>query len=258
MTAEQRQPPEHGPDDDPAADPGRGTGRGGVVVGIRRDGTEWTSQGPARGYAWKPFQPGHASALKSGWKSPRVYEPLAMEFAEGIKEVRPDLARPEYAAAVVAWAQAEAVVTLLRRRVAEVGVIGDDGEPRAGLMGYLKAFENQAEKRRQRLGLDPRSEAALAQERAAATAAQTVDLTALAEEGRRVLAEREARGELPPPDLAGEVIERVRAEGRAAMGDAAAARDTGTGTTPEPDRGHHDHDGLRDPGRVDPEQEDAR
>ena len=70
---------------------------------------------------------------------------------------------------------------------------------------WLTRLEGAAARHRATLGLDPRSEAALARERAAASVL-AVDLDALAERGRQALAQRDAAGLPAPPDLAGEVL----------------------------------------------------
>lgn len=158
-----------------------------------------------------PFARGNALAVKSGYRSPRVYGELAEQLAAGLVEDRPDLG--SYPEAVAGWATAEAQAALIRRHVAEVGWLDPDtGGPRETSLKWLRAFEKSASEHRSTLGLDPRSEAALARERASA-AVLSVDLGALAERGRDALAKREAAGIDPPPDLAGDVLAQVQAEG---------------------------------------------
>lgn len=170
--------------------------------------------GPARGTGTRPpFAPGNSVALSGGWRSPRVYGEMAQHLAAGLAEARPDLTA--YPEAVAAWATIEAQAALLRRRLADVGVLDDDGEPRSGLLRWLHSFENAAAKHRATLGLDPRSEAQLAKERAEA-AHLAVDLSALAERGRAAMAAQAEAGQPEPPDLAGEVLARVNAVGNAA------------------------------------------
>lgn len=187
--------------------PARGPGRGGPRSGI-----------PAKGDR-PPFAPGNALTLRHGARAPRVYGALAQQLAAGLTEDRPDLAH--YPEAVAAWATAEAQATLLRRHVAEHGWLDPDtGQPREGLLRWMRQFERAAHEQRATLGLDPRSEAALLRERAAASVL-TFDLEALAARGRAVLAEREAAGLEPPPDVAGQVLAQVAAEGAAAMAEGA-------------------------------------
>jgi hypothetical protein len=86
----------------------------------------------------------------------------------------------------------------------------------------LRSFERLAAEHRATLGLDPRSEASLARERAAA-ATLAVDLDALAQRGRAVLTAREQAGLPAPPDLAGDVLTEVRAAAHANSAAHAAA-----------------------------------
>lgn len=148
--------------------------------------------------------------LSHGARSPRVYGELAEHLAAGLLADRPDLA--DYPEAVAAWATTEAQVALLRRHIAQTGPLTSEGEPVSAL-GWLHRMEGAAAKHRARLGLDPFSEAALARERATATAV-AVDLAAIAERGRQAIASREAAGLPAPPDVAGEVLARVQGESR--------------------------------------------
>lgn len=185
---------------------------------VRKDGTVNASHGPASGIPARgtgtrpPFAPGNTVNLRSGHRSPRVYGELARHLAAGLLEDRPDLAA--YPEAVAAWSTLEAQATLLRRHVSEVGAIDPaTGEPRPGTLTWLTKLEKHAADHRTRLGLDPRSEAALARERAAASVL-AVDLEGLAERGRAAL---EAQGATAAPDPVAEVLERVHGEGAAAM-----------------------------------------
>ena len=170
---------------------------------------------PARGTGTRPpFAPGNTLNLRSGHRSPRVYGELARHLAAGLLEDRPDLAA--YPEAVAAWSTMEAQATLLRRHVSEVGAIDPaTGEPRPGTLTWLTKLEKHAADHRTRLGLDPRSEAALARERAAASVL-AVDLEGLAERGRAAL-EAQERAEIEAPDPVAQVLERVHGEGAAAM-----------------------------------------
>lgn len=201
------------------------------------------SRGPASGIPARgtrpPFAPGNTVNLRSGHRSPRVYGELAQRLAAGLLEDRPDLAA--YPEAVAAWSTLEAQAALLRRHAAEVGVIDPEtNSPREKLLTLLPRLEKQAAAHRSRLGLDPRSEAALARERAAASVL-AVDLEGLAQRGRAALEARELAGIEPPADPVAEVLERVHGEGAAAMRSSAeahrAAAPTSTGTTsPEEER----------------------
>lgn len=174
---------------------------------------------PARGGDAEPYAPGNGASVRSGANSVRTYLPLAQELAAGLIAARPDLA--PYGVAVARWAEWEARAMLLRRHLANVGDLdgdGPDAEPRKGVVVWLERCEKAAERAADRLGLDPRSEATLAKERAAAHHLMTGSgLDDLAQRGREALAAREAAGIPPPRDLAGEHLERVKAEGRAAQ-----------------------------------------
>jgi hypothetical protein len=167
-----------------------------------------------------PFAPGNMQSVTAGHRSPRVYGELARLLAAGLVDDRPDLAA--YPEAVASWATAEAQAALLRRHLAQVGTLDDQDAPREGLLKWLTKFESNAAAARAALGLDPRSEAALKRERAAA-AVLTVDLVALAERGAAALAAQERSGVQEPPDLAGEVLATVAAEGARAQLEAASS-----------------------------------
>lgn len=168
---------------------------------VYRDGSP-ASGIPAKGRR-APFAPGHAYRMRSGARSPRVYGALAEELTAGMLEKRPDLAA--YPEALGAWATAEAQAVLLRRDLELNGMFDpENGTPREAALKWSNTLERRAAKAREALGLDPRSEAALARERAAASAL-AVDLESLAEAGRQSLAERSQAGVLEP-DPAGEIL----------------------------------------------------
>ena len=137
----------------------------------------------------EPFAPGNPSQLGAGYRSPRVYGRVAHALTVGLMETRPDLVgHPE---ALAAWADAEARAALLRHYLDEKGMFDDRGELRETLLQQLDRFERRADAARQRLGLDPRSEAELALLRARALReghlSPRVDLDALAAQGREAL-----------------------------------------------------------------------
>jgi hypothetical protein len=142
------------------------------------------SSGPARNYSWPPFEPGHLVNLRHGARAPSVYGPIAVALAETLVEQRPRLAA--YPEAVAAWATAEARADLLRRWLEERGTFDEAGELRSGALGWLLRVERQADQARQRLGLDPRSDAQLARETAEA-AGSVADLDAVRSAGREAL-----------------------------------------------------------------------
>lgn len=165
---------------------------------------------PASGIAARgegePFPRGHVVSMKSGARSPRTYGRLAKQLATGLIADRPDLAA--YPEAVASWATLEAQAWLMRRHVGQVGAIDPEtNEPRAASLEWLRRFEKSAADARAVLGLDPRSEAALARERAAAQTLM-VDLQAIADRGAQIVAAREAAG-IVEPDEAGDVLRAV-------------------------------------------------
>jgi hypothetical protein len=147
---------------------------------------------PARGYSWDPFQPGHVLSVKSGATSPRAIEPVAEALTAGILEQRPDLERHPFA--VAAWARAEARALLIARWFAD-GIFDKDGNERPGVRRLVE-FERMAAQMREKLGLDPRSEAQLAKERVDAQAS-AYDLDGIMAAGRAALEARVA----PPEAL---------------------------------------------------------
>ncbi|MGO1514066.1 hypothetical protein [Agrococcus casei] len=138
----------------------------------------------------QPYAEGNAEHLGPGHRSPRVYSRVAAALVGGLVESRPDLAaHPE---ALASWADAEARAALLRYYLDEVGMIDEQtGETRETLLRNLDRFERRASDARQRLGLDPRSEAELALLRARAMRegqlTPQIDLGQLAAQGRAVL-----------------------------------------------------------------------
>jgi hypothetical protein len=144
-------------------------------------------QGPARGWSWQPFAAGNEVSVRHGARSPRRIDPVAAELAAALLEDRPDLAA--YPEAVMAWGRAEARCLIFEDYHARVGFLDDDGNVRGG--GRVAAFELQAARLRERLGLDPTSDAALSKARAEVVAA-VADLEAVRERGRQVLTTRRA------------------------------------------------------------------
>ncbi|MEW1990097.1 hypothetical protein AB0365_16515 [Brevibacterium casei] len=187
---------------------------------------------PAKGAGnGSPKHPDYADnnvvSLQSGYRSPRVYSAVSAALVAGIVDDRPDLR--SYPEALAAWADAEARAALLRRHLDEIGIIDEDGQPRTSLANMLRWFEKSATAARDRLGLDPRSEAELSLLRAKALREGTgvggggADLDALVEQGRAVLD--------AGPDPLVTALDRVRAEGEAV----APGRRAETAPTPEED-----------------------
>lgn len=80
--------------------------------------------GDARGYSWKAFEPGHTISVQHGAYSPKVVDPVAAEI-EREARARPSwpayLDGGDYDFEIGAWANAEAVCTILRNYLAKLG-----------------------------------------------------------------------------------------------------------------------------------------
>lgn len=146
---------------------------------------------PARGYSWAPFEQGNTAALQHGAYSPRRVDPLAAELVTEVvvRALEPGsatayLAEPSFRPALWAWARCEVRVQLVTEWLMDRGSdVTDDGEvvPAAE---YLRRWEAQALKHRERLGLDPLARAKLGKD----LAAGSVDMA-------RLMAELDDRGD---------------------------------------------------------------
>lgn len=145
---------------------------------------EWVPEFPGQRPPFQPgndlareqwFEPGNEVSLRHGGYSPRKVDPIARELAEDARSHTPHLAAPQWAAALWAWARAEAQTQLLTEylsRAAEstgdgVGDLADEKVRAAYLL--LHRSEARADRGRARLGLDPLSAARLGRDRAAAS-----------------------------------------------------------------------------------------
>lgn len=131
------------------------------------------------------FREGNEHGLRHGAYGDRV-DPIAQQLAEELLADRPDLQRfPE---AVRAWARCETRCLLLEQWFLEHGLIGTDGKATASER-LLATSERLAMSLREKLGLDPKSEAELMNVQADA-ARNVVDLDALRARGRAALQRR--------------------------------------------------------------------
>jgi hypothetical protein len=152
--------------------------RGEAVAPLWRDHPELSSR--------PPFTEGNLMALRHGAESERVVDPVAAQLAGDLLADRPDLQRfPE---ALLAWSRAEARCLLLERWIVEHGLLDAKGKATVSER-LLVSCERLAMSLRERLGLDPKSEAELARDQADA-AKNVVDLEVLRARGRQALAER--------------------------------------------------------------------
>jgi hypothetical protein len=134
---------------------------------------------PARRYSWPPFgegndvgkqfEQGNQAAVTHGAFSPRKLDPLIAEITAWVQslaaDARPDspiahLRREERLPAILAWARAEARVLRFDAYVAAHGELDEQGNETAACQA-LGRWEDRAEKRRIRIGLDAQSEAQL-------------------------------------------------------------------------------------------------
>jgi hypothetical protein len=124
---------------------------------------------PARGYSWEPFQPGHELSTRHGAYSPRKLDPLATEIAAGLlaDESVAHLRQPRFAAAVQAWAVAEARCQLIAQWCEGMTIQQAATPPKPGTaapLEVLRKWEATALTHRARLGLDPLSASRLAKD----------------------------------------------------------------------------------------------
>ncbi|NKR96213.1 hypothetical protein GS473_04495 [Rhodococcus hoagii] len=149
--------------------------------------TEIVSRGPARGYSWAPFQPGHFKSKKHGAYSDRVITPLAAEIANAVCEARADLQAPEMQPAVLAYARSEAQLEVVTAYVDQCGAFTEAGELTSAEK-YRLRLDTQTANHRSRLGLDPLSKAKLGKD----IAATQVDLSIIL---AQLNAERDSAGD---------------------------------------------------------------
>ncbi len=147
------------------------------------------SQGPARGYKWRDAWPGNDLALRHGATPSGRSSRSPTNWPRPLCAVRPDLDVAEYRHTVAAWSRAEARVVLLTAWCDEHGLVDEDGKA-TGAANLLEKVERAAARCRERLGMDPRSDAELVILRGQARHARS-DLDALVEAGARVRAEVE-------------------------------------------------------------------
>jgi hypothetical protein len=122
------------------------------------------------------FVQANAARESHGAFMQRRVDPVAQALVEQVVELVPYLADPSYAAAIWAWARAEARVQVLASWLDENGPLDEGGDPRPALAALLQ-FERLAANHRTRLGLDPLSRAQLGRD----VAAQHLDLARIYE-----------------------------------------------------------------------------
>lgn len=112
-----------------------------------------------------PFQPGHELSMKHGAGSPRKRDPIAQALATELllDESVAYLKAPRFAAAVQAWAVAEAKCALISNWVDSmpIEVAAESKQGQTSALELLRKWETTAQTHRTRLGLDPVSAAKL-------------------------------------------------------------------------------------------------
>lgn len=130
----------------------------GEVVARTDDPEEWT---PAFPRQRPPFAPGNQLAVKHGIHSLTQVQPIAEEFIETLRSdpALAYLATRGFAAALQAWARAEARVALMEAYMdtMNMGEAVRTDTARTSVMEQMLNLEATAERARGRLGLDPRS-----------------------------------------------------------------------------------------------------
>ncbi len=112
-------------------------------------------RGPARGYSWAPFEPGHTVSLRHGAWSPRSIAPVAAELEQGLHATAPWTTGSAFTAARSSWSWCEAQCCLLRAWLDEVGLLDPDTHEPRPASALLDRLENRAAKLRTELGLTP-------------------------------------------------------------------------------------------------------
>ena len=107
-----------------------------------------TSQRPARGYSWPPFEPGHTLSLVHGADSPRTVTAKAAElepaFTTWLTEYAPWVSSPEFGPVRVNYLRSAAVVELLEADiVATVTEHGTAKVPTRRFETLLSALRNE-------------------------------------------------------------------------------------------------------------------
>lgn len=168
----------------------------GQFAGVRPAG----GKGPARGYSWPPFAPGHTMSVVHGAFSERAVAPRAEALMTAVLEDGefPDHVRSAvFRMSLAAWARAEAVASLLFDHVVTLGAEQMMTPRLAGTRAPVdlwRAADAHAAKLRGELGLSPVSYARIAKDLGLAGRSAEEALERMAQAGREI---RERRaGEL--------------------------------------------------------------
>ncbi|XAS66549.1 hypothetical protein V3C33_13770 [Micrococcaceae bacterium Sec5.7] len=150
----------------------------------------WVSEFPGQR---PPFTEGNELAVKHGAGSPRQRDPIAQALAADLlaDDSVAYLRAPRYAAAVKAWAVAEAKCGLISNWCDSMPIEVAASSPKPGTsapLELLRRWEATAQNHRSRLGLDPLSAARLGKDVAQARQADTASaLTRMREDYERAM-----------------------------------------------------------------------
>lgn len=153
--------------------------------------------GPARGYSWAPFAPGHTASLKHGvYSEPRVSARASELMAAVLADPRlPDHVRSAlFEPALRAWSRAEAMAEAAWDWATAKDNPDEMFELKPGVMRspseVWKGLEAHAARARSRLGMDPASYAAISKDLGLANRAVEDSLQRAARQGREIAARR--------------------------------------------------------------------
>ena len=169
--------------------PAQGTDRPG-------DNTQADGHGPARGYSWPAFQPGHRLSVKAGAYSPSIVAERAAEVHAHLLTVAPYLDVDVFLPQVDRYLRAAAIESLLDEYVVAKGI--ESCAPR--MIEQLHTARRLARDMAIELGLSPRGRAELATLLAGASRAEQ-SLADLRAEGARILRGAERRLAAVPTDV---------------------------------------------------------
>lgn len=140
---------------------------------------EWRPEFPGQR---PPFAPGNTLAMKSGYSSRRVTDPIANELVDAVlaDDDVVHLRRPAFRPAVVAWANAEARLAVYEQWIEGLSMEQrlESGQGRTSPEEQLRRLDANALTHRSRLGLDPLSAARLGKDVAQGKAADTARVMA--------------------------------------------------------------------------------
>lgn len=173
--------------------------QGGAVRAARdqtagQAGSDVTTCPPSVAWQRPPFEPGNTLAVTHGANSPRAVEARAQQLVADVAALDPVWLAAVDAAAVQAWAWAEARCQLYRGWLAGRDLVQEDGEPWPAEIA-LQRWERRAADARSALGFDPLSRSRLTKDTAIARAAAASGLAAVEQAGRRAVAGTDDEGD---------------------------------------------------------------